>query len=240
MKTYLVIGGSSGIGLSITLALAEESKVVVVDKNPFPDDYATPDISFQHHDLTNPDLTWLNDLQQPDGLFITAGFGHLMLAKDMTDEYLTDIFSVNALAPVRILHHFLPLMYRKPMLCAVMVSIAGRLVSPLFSAYSATKAALAKYIEAVNIELEMGGSENRILEVSPGSIKGTAFNGQQTQPQMTAELARQIIEAAKEQRTLLIPDYDEVFRDVLRRYHHDAHQFGVESYNYKVKRMARE
>ena len=73
--------------------------------------------------------------------------------------------------------------------CAVMVSIAGRLSSPLFSVYSATKAALSKFIEAINVELDVQGSKNRILEVSPGSLKGTGFTGGISQPEMTSELA---------------------------------------------------
>ena len=237
MNTYIVIGGSGGIGLSIALNLSQNSNVLVIDKNPFPTQYQRSSISFEQHDLTDHDLGWLNALPQTDGLFITAGFGHLMLAQDTSDDYLTDIFSVNAVAPVRIIRHFLPQMLERDMVCAVMVSIAGRLVSPMFSAYSATKAALSKYIEAVNIELEMQGCKNRILEVSPGSIKGTSFNGQPSDPQMTASLAQDIISAAEQKKTLLIPDYENTFRAVLQRYHTDPHTFGKESYEYKMKRL---
>ena len=35
------------------------------------------------------------------------------------------------------------------------------------------------FIESVNIELEKAGTDNRILNVSPGSLKGTRFNGQE-------------------------------------------------------------
>ena len=121
--------------------------------------------------------------------------------------------------------------------CAVMVSIAGRLSSPLFSVYSATKAALSKFIEAVNVELDVQGSKNRILEVSPGSLKGTGFTGGPSNPELTAELAGEIIRRATQHEELFIPQYEDVFRGVIARYEADAHKYGVESYWYKKKRM---
>ena len=49
-------------------------------------------------------------------------------------------------------------------------------------------------IESVNIELEEAGRFNRILNVSPGSIKGTAFNGGRTDLSLTSKLAEEIVE----------------------------------------------
>ena len=118
-----------------------------------------------------------------------------------------------------------------------MVSIAGRLSSPLFSVYSATKAALNKFIEAVNVELDIQGSRNRILEVSPGSIKGTGFTGGDSQPEMTSGLAGEIIRKAELHEELYIPQYEEIFKGVLARYAADAHKFGVESFWHKKKRL---
>lgn len=236
MNTCLVIGGSSGIGLSLALKLAKESRVIVIDKQPFPSGYSNNKITFECHDLTEPDLSWLDNMDCIDGLFITAGFGHLAHAWEFSDQYMQDIFAVNAVAPVRILRHFLSAMLSRDFTCAVMVSIAGRLASPLFSAYSATKAALSKFIEAANIELEAQGCGNRILEVSPGSIKGTAFTGGKTDLKALDDLAGDILRAAAEKRTLLIPDYDTVFKNVIERYHADPHKFALESYQYKMKR----
>ena len=114
-----------------------------------------------------------------------------------------------------------------------MVSIAAHLVSPMFSVYSAAKAALSKFVEAVNVELDVQGSKNRILEVSPGSLKGTSFTGSTSQPELTASLAKEIIVRSKKKEELFIPQYDEVFKGVLERYHSDPHKYGIESYWYK-------
>ena len=118
-----------------------------------------------------------------------------------------------------------------------MVSIAGRLSSPLFSVYSATKAALSKFIEAINVELDVQGVKNRILEVSPGSMKGTGFSGGKSNPEMTAELAGEIIRRAESHEELFIPQYEDIFKKVIERYEADAHGFGVESFWYKQKRL---
>lgn len=237
----LVVGGSSGIGLSIVLNLlgkAECEGVYVVDKNPFPAAYENKRVSFIPCDLSAGDYSCLEDIEDIQALYITAGFGHLKFFQELSESYIQNSFSVNTVAPIQIIRHFYNrLLSERNFTCCVMVSIAARLSSPLFSVYSATKAALSKFIEAVNVELDVQGSKNRILEVSPGSLKGTGFTGGVSQPEQTAELADEIIRRAQKHEELFIPQYEEVFKDVIARYEADAHKFGVESYEYKKRRV---
>lgn len=237
----LVVGGSSGIGLSIVLNLVnkkEYEQVYVLDKVEFPAEYRTEKILSVVCDLSMGDFSCLDEMSDIKSLFITAGFGHLMHFQALSEEYIRNCFSVNSVAPIQIIHHYYDrFLSGDDFYCAVMVSIAGRLSSPLFSVYSATKAALSKFIEAVNVELDVQGSRNRILEVSPGSLKGTGFSGGASHPEMTAELAGEIINRATAHEELFIPQYDEVFKKVIERYEADAHRFGVESYWYKKKRL---
>lgn len=237
----LIVGGSSGIGLSIVLNLIGKDdcdRVYVLDKAEFPLTYKTEKIFSIRCDLLSGDYSFLNDMEDIQALYITAGFGHLKFFQELSEDYIQNIFSVNTIAPIQIIRHYYDhLLSKEDFYCAVMVSIAGRLSSPLFSVYSATKAALSKFIEAVNVELDVQGSENRILEVSPGSMKGTGFAGGVSHPEMTAELASEIIRRAEAHDELYIPQYDEVFKGVIDRYEADAHKFGVESYWYKKKRL---
>lgn len=241
MKT-LVVGGSSGIGLSIVLQLLHESiveRVYVIDKSDFPKEYDDDKISYYQCDLSLGDYSVLNSIDDIQALYITAGFGHLNWFQDLSEDYINASFLVNAVAPIQIIRHYYSrLLSDEDFYSAVMVSIAGRLSSPMFSVYSAAKAALSKFIEAVNVELDVQGSGNRILEVSPGSLKGTGFTGSASQPQLTADLATEIIGRSMRRETLFIPQYEEVFKAVIERYHTDAHKFGVESYWYK-KRQGR-
>ena len=237
----LVVGGSSGIGLSIVfnlLAKADCEGVYVVDKNPFPEAYGNKRVSYIPCDLSVGDYSCLEGVPEIQALYITAGFGHLKYFQELSESYIQNSFSVNAVAPIQIIRHYYDRMLSaEDFTCAVMVSIAGRLSSPLFSVYSATKAALSKFIEAVNVELDVQGSKNRVLEVSPGSLKGTGFTGGASRPELTAALADEIIRRAEDHEELFIPQYEEVFKGVIARYEADAHKFGVESYWFKKKRL---
>lgn len=238
----LVVGGSSGIGLSIVLELLHKkgvARVFVLDKNPLPAEYVDPRVEFMQYDLTQTNVAdVLSAIKDVRWLYITAGFGHLRYFQDNDDRYIRDSFAVNSIAPICIIRHFYEqILSQKPFYCGVMVSITGRLNSPMFSIYSATKAALTKFIEAVNVELEVQGCENKILEVSPGMIEGTGFYGKANDPIRTADLAREIIARSEHREILYIPKYEEVYKDVIRRYHEDGHKFGVESYEYKQKRI---
>lgn len=237
----LVVGGSSGIGLSIVLNLLDKEEcdgVYVVDKAPFPEDYSDDRVVFFRCDLSLGDYSCLEGAEGIQALYITAGFGHLKFFQELSEGYIQSCFSVNAVAPIQIIRHYYDrLLSGNDFPCAVMVSIAGRLSSPLFSVYSATKAALSKFIEAINVELDVQGSKNRILEVSPGSLKGTGFTGGSSQPELTGALAEEIICRATRHEEVFIPQYEEVFKGVIARYETDAHKYGVESYWYKKKRL---
>ena len=240
----LVVGGSSGIGLSIVLNLTGKQEyecVYVLDKAEFPSEYMTEKVKVVICDLSLGDYSCLNWIDDIHALFITAGFGHLKFFQDLSESYIQNSFSVNTIAPIQVIRHFYDRMLSgEDFHCAVMVSIAGRLSSPRFSVYSATKAALSKFIEAVNVELDVQGSSNRILEVSPGSLKGTGFTGGPSQPDLTAALAEEIILRAGNREELFIPQYDEVFKGVIARYEADAHKFGVDSFWYKKRRLEQE
>ena len=235
MKESLVIGGSNGIGLAIALELQKKGHFVhVVDKvkNDTLDQY--DNIRFCQANLLNTDFSFLEQYKDIDTLVITAGFGRIAPFDDILEQEIQNNFQVNSIAVIKALHFFFPRMKEKATFrCAVMGSSAGLISSPLFATYGATKAALCKAIESLNVELEMAGTENRILNVSPGSIKGTQFNGGSNDLSQTEALAKAIIDQMEQRQTLYIPQYEEVYKGVLERYHNDPRQFGLDSYQYK-------
>lgn len=238
MKRILVVGGANGIGLAIAHEMASREnteKVYVVDKAPFMEEYTHPKIQSFLFDLTNEDYSFFDRFDDIDALMITAGFGKLALFKDVPENYITNSFNVNTIPVLRLVHRF----YRKleakeDFYCGVMVSIAGFMSSPFFAVYGATKAALKIFIESINVELEKAGSTNKILNISPGSIKGTSFNQGATDLTVTEPMANDIIFQLEKKNDLFIPDYERIYKHVLERYHSDFRAEGRHSYEYKL------
>ena len=69
MKRVLVIGGASGIGLSLSLYLANQDEVehvYVLDKKPFDEQYKQDKISAEVFDVTSEDYSLLDNYADLD------------------------------------------------------------------------------------------------------------------------------------------------------------------------------
>lgn len=239
IRRILVVGGANGIGLSIATELAKREaveKVYIVDKAPLVEEFNNLKFDTFQFDLTNEDFSFFDRFTDINALMITAGFGKLALFKDVSEQHIISSFNVNTIPVLRLVHKFYErLEAQEDFYCGVMVSIAGFMSSPFFAVYGATKAALKIFIESVNVELKKSGSSNKILNVSPGSLKGTSFTAGKTDLSVTAPMAKAIIEHLEDKEDLFIPQYDEVFKDVLERYHADFRAEGDHSYEYKIR-----
>lgn len=239
IKRILVVGGANGIGLSIAQELAnrEETEIVyIVDKSPLAEELRHPKIVSFQFDLTSLDYSFFDRFTDINALMITAGFGRLALFKDVPEQHIIDSFNVNTIPVLRLIKRFYEVLERKDdFYCGVMDSIAGWLSSPFFAVYGATKAALKIFIESVNVELLKAGTSNQILNVSPGTIKGSNFYGGKNDLTALHDLTIDIISHLEAKDDLFIPKYDEVFKEVLQRYHDDFRKEGEHSYEYKLK-----
>ena len=246
MKKALVVGGNSGIGLAMVLELLQknyEHIYVVGKEEPQESDIPsqmralfTERTTVVTLNLVNQEYQIFSDMQDIDTLIITAGFGRVAKFEDLCDVEITNLIKCNMLSAIRIIHQYYDkLQGNDDFYCAVLGSIAGHVASPLFSVYGAAKAGLCSFIENLNIELEYFGSNNRILDVSPGSLKGTNFNGDGNDLSLISGLAKDILAKMYAKEQLYIPQYDAVYRDVIERYTDDGHAFGLESCDYKIK-----
>lgn len=242
MKKTVVVGGSSGIGLAISKKLIDANyRTIIVDKGE--PDYAAIG-SYSNYDYILTDLVYFDrDLfielakdEEIDTLMITAGFGRVAAFEYLHISEIENLMKVNATAGIEIIRCFYDrLKGEVPFYCGMMASISGLMSSPLFSVYAASKAALCRFIESINIELEMAGTSNRILNVSPASIPGTKFNGGSNEPSQVESLADEIVGKMKMREELFIPKYEETMKAVLDRYHRDPHKYGIHSYHYKME-----
>lgn len=239
-KKAIVVGGSNGIGLGIAQQLIGKGYYIIVldkgepDKNAYSDSNS---YTFIKTDLLDFDAKVFIDLTKDDDielLMITAGFGKVADFEYLNTTEIENVIRVNTIAGIKIIRYFYErIKSNSRFYCGMMGSIAGLISSPMFSVYAASKAGVCRFIESVNIELEQAGYRNRILNVSPGSIKGSRFNGGENQLNLMENLAEHIVEHLFNSDGLFIPDYEEVYKGVLERYHEDAHAFGMSSYQYK-------
>ena len=246
MSKALVVGGNSGIGLAMVLNLLERGYefVYIVGKDA-PKEGDIPaamtqvfenKTSFQRIDLTQDSLDYLDAIADIDTLLITAGFGRVAPFEELTATEVDKLVKCNMLGPMQVIGKYYNKIHsNEDFYCAVMGSIAGHVVSPLFSVYGASKFGLCSFIENLNVELAHDEYKNRILDVSPGSLKGTNFAGKGNDISQVAQVAEQILDNMYARQTLYIPQYEEIFKGVLERYHNDPQQYGLESYDYKLK-----
>ena len=241
MKKAVVVGGSNGIGLAIVKKLISmEYHVIIMD-------IVEPDISADM-DSTSYTFTKCNLLDFDDSVFeelskdtevellmITAGFGRVSALEYIHPAEIQNIMQVNAISEMKIIRYFYERIRSKERFyCGIMGSVAGLISSPLFSVYAASKAAICRYVESINIELEMSGTGNRILNVSPASVKGTKFNGGKNDISALDELSQKILDNLVTSKELYIPQYEETFKKVIDNYHSDPHGYGIHSYEYKM------
>lgn len=245
MKKAAVIGGNSGIGLAITIQLLKNGydHVYIAGKdqpnyNEIPAEaqmLLQTKSSFDRINLVNQEYGFLESYDDIDTLIITVGFGRVNWFENLAEAEIANLIKCDFASQVQIIKHFYDkLCDNKDFYCAVMGSIAGHVASPLFSVYGAAKAGLCSFIENINIELAHKGCTNRILDVSPGSLKGTNFNGTGNDLSLTIGVAQDILEHMYARDIVYIPQYEEVYKDVIQRYHADTQKFGLESCAYKL------
>ena len=244
MKNALVVGGSSGIGLASAIELLKRgySHIFIADVNE-PKVSAIPSefrkdfeekTSFIKLDLFKKKLAAIKNLDI-NTLIFTAGFGRAVQFEELSETEINKLIEVNMSSVIKVIKlYFNKIKSNNDFYTGVMVSICGHITSPLFSVYGAAKSGLAAFIKSVNAELAAEGYSNRILDVSPGSLKGTSFTGKENDLSLLDDIPNEIINRTLNRETLYIPQYDEVYKNVIEKDHTNSLSFGVESYKYKV------
>ena len=242
----LIVGGNSGIGLALSVELLRRGvdKIYIVGKDE-PDFSALDNkikrdfenkVIFKKQNFVSFDESVFNEIDDIDSLIITTGFGRVALFQELMDEEIKNLLRVDLESIVRIIRHYYnKIASNKDFYTAVVVSVCGRIVSPFYSVYGSAKGGLRFLIENLNCELMAKGFSNRILDISPGFLNGTAFNGGRNKLSSLKEISQEIICRMFNKETLYIPQYDEIYKDVLQRYNNNMELFGQESYQYKLK-----
>lgn len=105
MKTYLVVGGTSGIGLETVKLLSKENQVVVLSRNNRNLD-SLNNVEFQSADVTKP-IDGLPEITDAiDGLVYCPGTINLKSLKSLKIEDFQTDFEVNLLGAVKVINKY--------------------------------------------------------------------------------------------------------------------------------------
>ena len=235
MRKLVIVGGSRGIGAAFIHKLHLEYDCI------FNVDILDPIERFDNvktirFDLFKDDINSIKTIiSNANTLIITAGIGSVKSFEKTSIIEIKKTIQINTTSIIMILKLFYnSLLYKSNIKCLVMGSIAGDVSSPLFSLYGSSKSALNKICESINIELEKNNSLNRITCVKPISFPGTSFNGKETVLSDLYDIAEQFLSAMNDSQAELYYPAD-ICYNVVSRYSGDKHQFGIDSYDYKIK-----
>lgn len=174
-KVVLITGGSSGIGKSIGILLAEKGYTVYgTSRNPakFKDFTAFKLISLDVHNtetIQKAVAAIIAAEGRLDVLINNAGVGITGPIEETPDEEIHNAFQTNLYGPIAVMKAVLPQMRTQKSGHIINVtSIAGYMGLPYRGIYSATKGALELVTEAMRMEVKMFGIE--IANVAPGDF----------------------------------------------------------------------
>lgn len=191
-KTALITGASAGIGHSfawelgtnrgynVVLTARREKRLEELAKKienywkSFATPGESPSICIIPGDLNSEEdrsriLHAVDNLDQPICLLVNnAGFGSLGPFRETPLARQTEMVTVNCIAPLQLIHHFLPRMIsqKKPTIINIS-SVCAFLPMPYMATYGATKAFLLSLGTALAAELSQT-SNIRVLTVCPG------------------------------------------------------------------------
>jgi short-subunit dehydrogenase len=243
-----VFGGSHGLGLATAKILSENGYTVEIVGRDFSlakgvfaeGSVEGGKVRFIRHDLLTDCLEELfkKVSERPRAVFYTAGIGKLEHFYDTDVSFIRACYAVNTEIPTIIIRNYFSRIFNDDQFrLGCVTSISGQLVSPLFSVYAASKAAISRLIESINVEIQAAGRSNFITDFCPGHFSGSSFSGGETDLSGLTEISRKLVDATFSSTRIFIPDYEDVYLSVINEYHQDRESFGLKSYAHKMKRM---
>lgn len=178
-KTYLVTGGTTGIGAATVALLSERgARVIATGRNP--DTLAKAKASAPANtEVVASDASKLDDIRalaehikanygSLDGVVLNAGVAPFMPLEAWTEETFDHLFAVNVKGPFFQLQQLQPLL-NKGASVVFNTSVVNNVGMGGAAAYGATKGALRSMVRSLSVELAQAGV--RVNAVAPGPIE---------------------------------------------------------------------
>lgn len=187
-RTVLITGGTSGIGLELARQLLERGNTVLVtgrDRAKLDAaKLALPGLNVFESDVSDPaaieklHAEVLSSFPDLDTLVNNAGImRNIRLDRERDLEDITREVRINLCGPIRMVQKFLPhLETRKDALILNVSSGLAFLPLSVAPVYSATKAALHSYTQALRVQL--AGTGVAVVELAPPGVETPLFRGE--------------------------------------------------------------
>ncbi len=181
MKTAIVTGASSGIGLAISKMLLDKNYLVYgIARN-----FSKTHLNHENFIKISCDLTDFNKTLdsiksikknhgQIDLLVNNAGIGHFGLHEELNPKKIKEMCEVNLIAPIIITNLLLRSIKRSQGFIINIASVTAKNVSPMGCAYSATKAGLYHFGKGLFEETRKNGV--KVVNICPDMTKTPFFN----------------------------------------------------------------
>lgn len=196
-NTILITGGTSGIGLGLALRFHQAgNKVIIAGRRKGLLDAITaehPGVEGLVLDVTDPaSIAGAHETvtrAHPE-LNVLVNMAGIMLPEDVRDPGFLAIaestVGTNLLGPIRILAAFVPFLVKQPDAAVINVSSGLAFVPhPISPTYSATKAALHSFTEALRVQL--ADTPVQVLELVPPAVRTTLMGQQDSESAMPLE-----------------------------------------------------
>ncbi|MDQ8004374.1 MAG: SDR family NAD(P)-dependent oxidoreductase [Pedobacter sp.] len=251
-STILITGGTSGIGLEMVKQLTEQgAKIIVTGRNEDALNKTKaqyPNVHTFRSDVSNPkaiEQLYQDVTQQfPDLNIIINNAGQMRLI-DLQDtsldlENINREVQTNLSGTIQMAHQFLPHLLSKKSAAIVNVSsgIAFMSYSPA-PIYSATKAGVRAYTQALRLQLE--NTNVKVFEIIPPGVKTNLQNEWQVQPNesmmMDADkMVNVVIKGLKEDKKELKPFLISVIKTATRIFPNVLLNYGHREFK-KIKQL---
>ncbi|MDX1316135.1 MAG: SDR family oxidoreductase [Xanthomarina gelatinilytica] len=148
MKTYIVIGGSKGIGNALIKTLVPNHKIINLSRNE-------PD--FQQENLTHHTCDVLQgsfpEIKQADGLVYCPGSINLKPFSSLSEEDFKTDFEINVLGAVKAIQAYLPILKQgnKPSI-VLFSTVAANLGMPFHASIATAKSGVEGLVKSLGAE----------------------------------------------------------------------------------------
>jgi len=149
MKTYIIIGGSKGIGKALTNILLENHKVINISRS-------IPEIN--HENLTHYTCDVIHDdlpdIEVSDGLIYCPGSINLKPISRLSIDDFKEDFEINVLGAVKAIQKYLPILKNQNNPAIVLFStVATKLGMPFHASIATAKSGVEGLVKSLAAEL---------------------------------------------------------------------------------------